>query len=341
MREGESRMKKSHFGISALLLAAALLLTSCSSGAKAEAPKDLPFVYTAGEGISGEITIVAAELAQPVVQAVSGKYTGVQSGVKVNIRTEGHDQAVDSFVKGTADAMIASADTSKAQDEAIVGTFGEGKVVQLRLATDGIAIVTAKDSALSEITKEELVRIYTAEAIKEDDSILWSDVREGLPKEPVTVLGPEETNDLCVYFKKLILQDKDLNKGFCGYPSMDELIAAVSDDKNAIAFVCLSAALRNSDKVKALPVDFGGGAVEPTIQNSVGSGAIMGAYSEFTYPVYLYVGREAAASKPQLADYLWYLFSDQGVFSLCEEYCLVPMKEQDYVNQISTLFNGR
>ena len=331
-------MKRRFLAVSLIL--AVLFLSACSE--KKVEFKDLSFNYTAEQPVSGEVKMVCNELVAPLVGAAVANYAGLQKDVTVKMDTVGHDDAVNRFINKETDILITSADTTKEQDEAIVGAYGEGKAVQLRLATDGIAIIVNKDgNRMSEITREEIGRVYTAGAVSADDRFSWADIREGLSPEEVVIYGPAAGDDLAIYFAKMVLQDKGLSTAYRECADSAAVIEAVSKDPNAIGLVSLAAYLRNADTVTGLSIDFGRGATEPTLANAMGSGAIMGAYSEFTFPVYLYIGRENASEHPQIFDFVWYLFTDQGVSQFCEALQYMPLKEQEYVNQISTLSNGR
>lgn len=331
--------------ILAICLAAALmlgLLCSCSSSGSGKKKEivDLSFQYEAAEAYSGSVKIDCTELGRAMLDSAKESYKTAQSGVEVTVETSGHDDSIERFVNKEIDVLILSADTSKEQDEAIVGAYGDGQAVQLRFATDGIAIiVNPANTQLDCITKEEIVSLFTAGGLCSDDAVTWSDLHGSDSDEQITVCGTGETDDLYCYFRKLVLQGKDVLTTYQPKDSIEAVLDTVASDPNAIAFVSLSAYLRNADRVKALPVDFGRGPTEPTKENILGTGSIMGPYSEFTYPLFLYVGRANAKENAQVFDFVRYLLSDQGAAKLAEELHYIPLSESDYVNQIGTLAN--
>ncbi len=321
-----------------LVLTLVLSLAACGSDSKKETVQDLSFDYSSSGDCSGNVSIACGDLALDMIGAAADAYAEVQPGVTVSASVIGHDASIQSFVDKGIDLLILSADTSREQDEQIVGAYGDGQAVQLRFATDGIAMIVNKDNDwVDYISKNEILAIYTAGLTKPDDDLFWSDVREGWPDEKITICGTDENDDLNCYFKKLVLADKDFVSSLTTFASKEEVLSAVEADKNAIAFVSLSAYLRNADRVTGLAVDFGKGAKEPTIENVLGSGSIMGPYAQFSFPIYLYVGRSNSKENPQVFDFVRYLLSSSGAMKLAGELNYIPLTEDDYVNQIGTL----
>lgn len=326
--------------ITALLLAFVLAcsLAACGSDSKKEVKQDLSFEYSSTGECSGKVTVACAGLALDLLNSTAESYKGVQPNVEVSNENVGHDASIESFINKEVDVLVLSSDTSREQDERIVAAYGDGQAVQLRFATDGIAMIVNKENDwVDYISKQEILAIYTAGLTKPDDKLLWCDIREGWPSETISICGTDENDDLNCYFRKLVLSDKDYVSSMKVYPGKEELLEAVEADKNAIAFISLSCYLRSGDRVTGLPVDFGKGAKEPTAENILGSGSIMGPYAQFSFPIYLYVGRTNAKENPQVFDFIRFLLSDSGAMKIADELRYIPLTQDDYVNQIGTL----
>ena len=61
--------------------------------------------------------------------------------------------------------------------------------------------------------------------------------------------------------------------------------------------------MNNQDKLQAVSVDFGNGAVEPSLDTIAEDGD----YADFTRPVFTYLNVNNAKEKPQVLDYAEYV----------------------------------
>jgi len=81
--------------------------------------------------------------------------------------------------------------------------------------------------------------------------------------------------------------------------------------------------VNNTDKLQAVKVDFGEGAVEPTLDTIAEDGA----YADFTRPVFTYLNVNLAKEKPQVLDFATYILENMNDFAGDTGFAPIPDEE--------------
>ena len=115
-------------------------------------------------------------------------------------------------------------------------------------------------------------------------------------------MGPNENHGTYEFFYENILDKQDLVSTVNLQQDYSTLVNLVSEDKNGIAFFGFGYYVNNQDKLGAVNVDFGNGAVEPSLETIAEDGD----YADFTRPVFTYLNVNNAKEKPQVLDYAIY-----------------------------------
>jgi len=64
--------------------------------------------------------------------------------------------------------------------------------MEIKLALDGLTMVINKGNTwATEMTKDEIVKMYLSGSYNAEDKVLWSDIRADWPAEEVKVLWPK------------------------------------------------------------------------------------------------------------------------------------------------------
>ncbi|MDY6313930.1 MAG: phosphate ABC transporter substrate-binding protein [Clostridia bacterium] len=215
---------------------AASLLTGCgnSSGGTGTGSK------TATVSTDGSTSM------EKVIGYLSEAYMEDNSGVKVTYNPTGSSAGIQAVSEGRCDIGLSSRDLK--DDE--VKTL-ERKVV----AIDGIAMVVNPENKATDLTVDQIAKIYTGE-IKN-----WSEV--GGDDAPIVLIGREAASGTRDGFES-ITGTKDNCKYNQELTSTGDVIQTVSSNPNAIGYASLAAV---SDSVKVLSVD----GVEPS-EKTVQSG---------------------------------------------------------------------
>jgi len=183
------------------------------------------------------------------------------------------------------------------------------------------------------MTEEEVVNMYISGAYREDDKVLWSDIRSEWPSEEIKFYGPNENHGTYEFFYEVILDEQDLVSTVNLQQEYSTLVDLVSKDKNAIAFFGFGYYVSNTDKFNAVAIDFGDGPVAPALE-TIGEDLD---YAGFTRPVFTYVNLQYAKEKPQVLDFAKYVVSEDGAKRLAGENGFAPMPDSLYQEYLSKL----
>lgn len=116
--------------------------------AKAEAAP-----YEGDGSQSGSINVVGSTSVSPVMEKLAEAYQELNSGVQVNITSNGSSAGVTAAADGTADLGMAS--RALADDET--------DVTAEAIATDGVAVIVNPENGTSDLTLETIAGIFTGE----------------------------------------------------------------------------------------------------------------------------------------------------------------------------------
>lgn len=203
-------MKKNLLKLSGLVAATVLAVSSlvgCGS-------KD--------DSMSGKISLAGSTSMEKVCEALMEGFMEKYPDVTVTTEYTGSGAGLESLASGSVDIGNASRHVKDGEKE-------KGAVENV-IALDGIAVITDKNNSATDLTKEQLAKIYTGE-IKN-----WSEV--GGSDGVIVVIGRENGSGTRDAFEEL-LEVKDA----CSYAqeldSTGAVLAKVSSTPGAIGYVSL------------------------------------------------------------------------------------------------------
>jgi phosphate transport system substrate-binding protein len=176
------------------------------------------------------------------------------------------------------------------------------------------------------MTQEEVLSMFVSGTYKADDAVLWSDIRSEWPAEEIHFYGPNENHGTYEFFYENLLDEQPMVVTANLQQEYSTLVDLVSKDQNAIAFFGFGYYASNTDKLTAVKIDFGSGAVEPTLE-TIGEDL---PYAPFTRPVFTYVNLVYAKEKPQVLDFAMYVVSPEGAARLAGENGFAPYPDAEY-----------
>jgi len=282
--------------LAALGLLTALALGACSGGGASSAPADSGGAASeAPSDLSGTVTIDGSSTVYPITEIAAEDFQTANPGVQVPVSLSGTGGGFQKFCRGETDINNASRPI-KAEDEA-EGLACEAngiEYVELQVAIDGLSVVVnpANDWAAC-LTVEEVSTIYGPDS---PENLLWSDVRDGFPDQPVVRFMPGADSGTFDYFTEVINGEVDASTSF-GQQSEDDnvLVSGVAGDSNAIGYFGYAYYVENSDSVKAIAVDGGSGCVEPT-EATINDNS----YAPLSRPLFIYPDVNKAKERPEL-----------------------------------------
>jgi len=330
--KGDSHHMKKNFKslLSALVILVLTvgLFTGCAPANTEVAATEAAGTEAATEAmvaLSGEIVIDGSSTVFPITEAVAEEFNAVNKDVKIPVGVAGTGGGFKKFVVKEIDIADASRPIKDAEKE-LAKTNGV-EYTEFKIAYDGLTVVvnSANDFA-TDITVDELKKIWEPNSTVKK----WSDVRAEWPAEDIKLYAPGTDSGTFDYFTEAINGESGaIRPDFT--PSEDDnvLVQGVAGDKYAMAFFGFAYYLENQDKLKALHVDNGAGAVEPTFENIAA-----GNYAPLSRPLFIYVSN-ASLERPEVKAFVEFYLTEGP--ALVPEVGYVAMTDAEYATELGKL----
>lgn len=232
--------------------------------------------------LSGSIAMAGSTSMEKLANAVAESFMEKYPGVTVTAEFTGSSAGLESLAAGSVDIGNSSRNL---KEEEIAGGAVENIV-----AIDGIAVVLDPANTVADITKDDLISIYTGKITN------WKDL--GGNDEPIVVVGREAGSGTRGAFEELLgVEDT------CQYAneldSTGAVIAKVASTPGAIGYASLDAV---DDSVIAASID----GVEAT-EDNIKAGSYL-----LSRPFVMATMGEISEQKPEVQELFNYLASDEG-----------------------------
>ena len=205
-------------------------------------PLDGGEAYTASN-LSGTVTVAGSSSVTPVMEKLAEAYQALNPDVTIEVNQSDSTTGVTSAIEGACDLGMASRDLKDSETS-------EGAQATV-IATDGIAIAVHKDNPVSDLTQEQIAKIFTGEITN------WSEV--GGQDQAITVLGREASSGTRDGFEAIFGVEGEA-KYAAELTSTGEVLNRVASDPAAVGYISLASV---SPSIKAVKVD----GVEATDEN--------------------------------------------------------------------------
>ena len=190
---------------------------------------------TPAASVSGTVSTDGSTSMEKVIGALSESYMAANKDVTVNYNPTGSGAGIPAVQEGTCDIGLSS--RALKDEEKAAG------LKETVLAYDGIAIIVHPDNPVSDLSIEQIAKLYTGEITN------WKDV--GGSDAEVVLIGREAASGTRDGFES-ITGTKDKCQYRQELTSTGDVITAVSQNPDAIGYASLAAI---KDSVKALSVD--------------------------------------------------------------------------------------
>lgn len=185
--------------------------------------------------LSGKLTLNGSTSMAKVCQALGEAFQAKYPGVTVEKGGTGSGDAAKAVSAGTALIGDLSRDMKPEEKPA------DYEIVQI--ATDGIAIAVNKDNKVSNLTSDQIAKIFSGTITN------WKDV--GGADQKITVLGREAASGTRDGFESMFKVAKKC-KYAAELSSTGEVVTKVGSDKGAVGYVSLDSV---NETIKAVDVD--------------------------------------------------------------------------------------
>ena len=265
---------------------------------------------------SGDIIMAGSSTVYPLAERIAERFKDDGFAGNISIASIGSGAGFERFCKaGETDISNASRPIKDSEREACRAIGREP--IEFRVGTDGIAVAVSRSPEnewIQDITKEELAKIFSADAVK------WSDVRPDWPDKEILRFTPGTDSGTFDFFVEVVL-GKDKEKALSA-PNLqlseddNVLVQGVLGSPYAIGYFGYAYYEENKDKLRALSID----GVEPNF-DTVESGQYL-----LSRPLFIYSDAKIMREKPQVAAFINYFLThvneeidDVGYFPASEE----------------------
>jgi phosphate transport system substrate-binding protein len=310
--------------------ATALLLQSCAS----INPKDIKPIK-----VDGSSTVF------PITQKILEHYKANPpdknlSNLEISSNFSGTGGGFRKFCNGETDISAASRPILK--DEMAACNAKEIRYIELPIAFDALTVaVNPNNTWANDITTPELKKLWEPAATGKITK--WNQVRANWPDRAITLHGADKDSGTFDYFTEAIVGQSGASRTDYNYSEDDEvLVNAIEQDPNALGYFGYSYYNQNQNKLKALAIDNGQGAVIPSVETVEAA-----QYQPLARPLFIYVNAVAAQDNPALEAFVKYYLdhapqavAEVGYIPLPEEgYHLAKVTFQKF--EVGTVFEGK
>ena len=313
-----------------------LTLAACSSNPDAGASTDdtgnAPSGGAAEGTLSGEITISGSSTVEPISSIVAEDFSANNPDVQYSVDGPGTGDGFALFCAGEID--IADASRAIKDEEAALCDEAGISYIELQVGIDGLSVITSHDNA--DVSCLSFADLYALLGPESQGFESWSDA-DALAEEigsgdygeihapypadaPLEIIAPGEesgTYDSFVEFAITKLaeergQEAVTQPDYQASSDDNVIIENIAGSPTTLGWVGFAFADQSSDSVKSLEVDGGDGCVAPT-PDTIASGDY-----PMSRPLFIYVNADEATSRPELAAFVDYYLSDEGIAAVTE-----------------------
>lgn len=268
--------------------------------------------------LEGNVVIDGSGTVYPLMAKLAEEYMiNEQPNVSVEVSRAGTSAGFEKFLVEDGTDFNDASRLIKEEEQAKADELGID-AMQLKVALDGLTIVVNPENEwATELTAEQVTDIFTGNVTK------WSEINSEWPDEEIQAYGPNENHGTYEFFYEEILEEQDLVDGIELQQEYSTLVTLVAEDTNAIGFFGFGYYDSNQDKLNAVGIDFGEGAVTPSL-DTIGE---EGPYAGYTRPVFTYLNTAHAQEKPQVYDYAMYVTNNINEFAGETGFAPIPDEE--------------
>lgn len=274
-----------------------------------------------GGSSSSGLFISGSSTVEPVSALNAESFNGTNPDVGITVEGPGTGDGFKKFCAGETDVSDASRQIKDSEIEACAAAGIE--FIELRFAIDGLSVLTSKNNtAVSCVSFGDLYSLIGPESIGFGK---WSEANElaaqiagtnpPYPDAELVVSGPGEESGTYDSFVEIVLEDiadeRDqeavTRPDYTASPNDNVIIEGIAGSDTSLGWVGYAFYLANQDAVSALEVDGGAGCVGPT-PTTIADGSY-----PISRPLFIYVNKANADEKAELADFVDFYLSDEGL----------------------------
>ena len=267
------------------------------------------------------IKIDGSSTVYPITEAVAEEFQ-IETGIKVTVGVSGTGGGFKKFCRGEtvisgASRPIKASERKKCADAGI-------SFIELPVAFDALTVViNPTNDWAKELTVEELKLAWEPEA--QGKIMNWSQVRPGMPDQPLHLFGPGADSGTFDYFtESIIKKSKAIRGDFTASEDDNVLVTGVAGDKGGMGYFGLAYYLENKDKLTAVAVKNKDGKFVLPSRETV----MDGSYNPLARPLFIYLNANKSAFDPKVKKFVEYYLKNAGKMS--SEVGYIPLTAEEY-----------
>lgn len=285
------------------------------------------------------IKIDGSSTVYPITQAVADQFQiAKKNAVNVTVGISGSGGGFKKFCRGEIDIVNTSRPILK--NEMKDCRHSRVQYVEIPVAFDALTVAINPENYWSTaMTAAELKKIW--EPAAQGKITRWNQINPAWPDESIKLFGADTDSGTYDYFTEAIVgKAKSSRNDFTESENDNVLVDGVAANKNGLGFFGFAYYIENRNKVTAVAVDSGKGAIFPsaeTVEN--------GSYQPLSRPIFIYVNI-AAAAKPEVKAFVEFYL--KNALLLVKEVKFFPLPPTAYATmlehfnrkRVGTVFNG-
>lgn len=277
---------------------------------------------SAAAGLSGTIVVDGSSTVAPLTSAAGEAFNGDNPDVDIEVRTSGTGGGFDVFCKGETD--ISNASRAIDDEEKAACQAGNVDYTEVRVASDGITVVTAADAEVGTncLTFDQLKAAWGPTS----KASIWKDLDPSFADVELTLAGPGSQSGTYDFFNEEVLGENaaggviEPRQTYAASEDDNVTVRTVTGAPGAMGYFGYSYFIENEDQLKAFELDSGDGCVAP------GAESITSGDYPLSRPLYIYV----ANSELQRAEVKGFVrYYVENAVTLAEDQRFVPATQAD------------
>src|SRR5262245_29599015 len=268
----------------------------------------------------------------PITEAVAEDFQRSTKGkVKVTVGISGTGGGFKKFCRGETDISDASRPILKSEMEACKAAGVQ--YYELPIAYDALTIgVKPQNDWVKTLTPADLKKMWDPTA--QNKVKTWKQVNPAWPDQPLKLFGPGADSGTFDYFTEAINGKAKASRGdYTASEDDNTLVQGVINNKNALGYFGYAYYVANKDKMTAVGVDGGKGAILPSLEH-----VSDGSYNPLSRPLFWYV-RDTAMQRPEVKEFVEFMLTKGA--PLVSEVGYLPLPDKAYALALKHVHDGK
>jgi phosphate transport system substrate-binding protein len=269
----------------------------------------------------GAIKMDGSSTVFPIAEALAEEYQISKRGkVRVTVGIAGTGGGFKKFCRGETDLSNASRPILKEEMEAC--RAAGIKYLEIPVAFDALTVVVnPQNTWVKTMTVADLKKMWEPGA--QGRITTWKQVRAEYPAERLMLFGPGADSGTFDYFTEAVNGKAKASRGdYTASEDDNTLVQGVENNKGALGYFGFAYYAAHKDKLRAVSIDGGKGAVAPSLE-----AVTKGTYNPLSRPLFVYV-KEASLQRPEVKEFVKFMLTEGG--ALVAEVGYLPLPDKAY-----------